>query len=89
MHLNLVYSVTVFVAIHTLQCYAEYHLPVCLRSASQIIHYQAQSKGIRFVYKAVSPMPDLILGEERLLRQVLLNLLGKAVKATDQSEVVL
>jgi signal transduction histidine kinase/ActR/RegA family two-component response regulator len=68
---------------------AELHLPACLQGIAQIIQYQAQSKQLRFTYAALDPLPELVIGDERLLRQVLLNLLSNAVKFTDEGEVTL
>lgn len=47
----------------------------------------AQTKGIS-VRTAISPEVDRIYGDQRRTEQILLNLLGNAVKFTDRGEVV-
>ncbi len=50
---------------------------------------QAQSKGLEFVCHIGSKVPNQLLGDAGRLRQVLINLLGNAIKFTSEGEVVL
>ncbi len=50
---------------------------------------QAQSKGLEFVCNLSGKVPNLLLGDAGRLRQVLINLLGNAIKFTSEGEVVL
>jgi signal transduction histidine kinase len=55
---------------------------------SEIITIRAQHKGIHFYLKSAN-LPEGVYGDERRLRQILLNLLGNAIKLTDQGSVTL
>ncbi len=65
----------------------ETHLPNLLDSIAHIYQLQAREKNISFTYEAVSDLPMSVQVDENRLRQILLNLLGNAVKFTDQGEV--
>ena len=50
---------------------------------------RAEQKNVLFAYEALTPLPPAIRADEKRLRQVLLNLLGNAVKFTDEGYVTL
>ncbi|MBU0510817.1 MAG: response regulator, partial [Chloroflexi bacterium] len=65
------------------------HLPAFLRQIVGIIHARAEAKDLSLTYESVPSLPEVVLADETRLRQVLLNLLGNAVKFTDQGHVML
>ncbi|MGD1874082.1 MAG: PAS domain S-box protein [Mastigocoleus sp.] len=58
-----------------------------LEKIISIINVRAQQKNITFDYCPLSPLPSTIRCDETRLRQVLLNLLGNAVKFTEEGSV--
>ncbi|NEO39725.1 MAG: AAA family ATPase [Moorea sp. SIOASIH] len=65
------------------------HLQSFLGSVVGIIRMRALEKDILFEYNPEDNLPHGIKADEKRLRQVLLNLLGNAVKFTDTGEVTL
>ena len=73
-----------------LEFYIDHYNPYEL--VNQVIHvilYQAQNKGIELLLNIEQGLPDLIYIDESRIKQVLINLLGNAVKFTDQGRVTL
>jgi signal transduction histidine kinase len=62
-------------------------LPAFLRLIADIIRIKAEQKGLLFTYEPGANLPPAVLADEKRLRQVLLNLLGNAVKFTDHGQV--
>jgi len=65
------------------------HLPSVLQSVVEMCRIRAEQKGIEFVYQPGLRLPEGIVTDEKRLRQVLINLLGNAIKFTDQGTVTL
>jgi signal transduction histidine kinase/DNA-binding NarL/FixJ family response regulator len=66
----------------------DFNLPSFLHSLVAIIRTRADQKDLGFVFEAVTALPNSIRTDEKRLRQVLLNLLGNAIKFTAHGEVV-
>lgn len=48
---------------------------------------QAKENGLEFTYTSHSKMPEVVLGDEKRLRQILINLLSNAIKFTEVGRV--
>ncbi len=59
------------------------------REIVQMFRIRAQGKGVEFREESLSPLPDTLFGDEKRLRQVVINLLGNAVKFTEHGTVTL
>ncbi|MCX5827810.1 MAG: Cache 3/Cache 2 fusion domain-containing protein [Deltaproteobacteria bacterium] len=65
----------------------DFTLPTFLQDISGIIGMRAKEKELAFNYEPVTTLPTTVHADETRLRQVLLNLLGNAVKFTDHGAV--
>jgi len=67
----------------------EFNLPELLKSVVEMARVRAEQKGLAFVYETRSTLPAVVRGDAQRLRQVLINLLGNAIKFTAQGSVSL
>ncbi len=68
---------------------SDFHFPNFLNNLAEIFRLRAKQKNISFSYESLSLLPTFVRGDEQKLRQVLINLLGNAVKFTESGGVVL
>jgi len=66
-----------------------FDLQNCIEISIDLVASKAAEKGLELAYFLESGVPHEIIGDETRLRQILINLLGNAVKFTENGEVVL
>jgi PAS domain S-box-containing protein len=59
-----------------------------LEDAIRTLAHRAHEKGLELVCHVVPGVPDALVGDVDRLRQIIINLVGNAIKFTDQGEVV-
>ncbi|CAN1211561.1 hypothetical protein TUMEXPCC7403_15265 [Tumidithrix helvetica PCC 7403] len=62
---------------------SEFNLSIFLKGIADIFRIRAAQKGINFVYEVLTELPIAVKADEQRLRQVLINLIGNAVKFTE------
>ncbi len=65
----------------------EFNLQTVLHHVYNLTKVNAEAKDLRVSYEEYSPLPTVVRGDERKLTQILLNLLGNAVKYTERGGV--
>ncbi|KAA3624594.1 MAG: response regulator [Proteobacteria bacterium] len=65
----------------------EFDLRALVSATCQMLRPQAAEKGIELKYFTDPDIPEYLAGDDHHLRQVLINLVGNAVKFTDEGEV--
>jgi PAS domain S-box-containing protein len=68
---------------------AEFDLRDAVENAARLLGVRAAEKSIELACYIAPDVPETLLGDEGRLRQVLLNVVGNAVKFTSRGEVVL
>jgi Signal transduction histidine kinase len=65
-----------------------FELQNCIEESLELLAPRASEKGLELAYFIDSSVPKNILGDVTRLRQILVNLLGNAVKFTESGEIV-
>jgi signal transduction histidine kinase/CheY-like chemotaxis protein len=67
----------------------EIPFPELIHDLERMFTPQAEEKGLRFRLERIGRIPAVVRGDEKRVRQILINLLGNAVNFTDSGEVCL
>jgi two-component system, sensor histidine kinase and response regulator len=66
---------------------AQFPLRMTLHTIVHPLTYMASQKGLRLGYSVDFDVPDRVIGEPARLGQILVNLIGNAIKFTDRGEI--
>ncbi len=66
---------------------APFDVRLCLRGVVTLLIAQAREKGLRLTTRVDDAVPRRVVGDEGRVRQVLVNLVGNAIKFTEAGEV--
>ena len=65
----------------------DFDLRLLLEEVLEMMAFNAQDKGLELTYRIASDVPTAVRGDPRYLRQIIINLMGNAIKFTSQGEV--
>jgi PAS domain S-box-containing protein len=68
---------------------ADFSLRATLGETLRTLAIRAHKKGLELVSRVSSVVPDALVGDAPRLRQIILNLVGNAIKFTEEGEIVL
>ena len=66
---------------------ADYNLQELLRSTFNMLRYSAENKKLEYRLMLASEVPLMVVGDPQRLKQVIVNLLGNAIKFTHEGKV--
>jgi PAS domain S-box-containing protein len=67
----------------------DFDLDDVLHSLANLVAFKAQEKGLELVFHTTPNVPRQLIGDPSRLKQILINLVGNAIKFTDTGEIVI
>ncbi len=67
----------------------DFNLRDCLETSLKTLAVRADEKGLELLCEVAPEVPEIVRGDSGRLRQVVINLVGNAIKFTDKGEVAL
>lgn len=68
---------------------ASFDVRECMGSTMKSLGPRAHQKGLELALRVAAEVPEFVLGDAQRIRQIVLNLVGNAIKFTEMGEVVL
>jgi len=68
---------------------ADFDLRSMLEEVTDLLAYRAHGKGLELACRITDDLPPCVRGDSTRLRQILVNLVGNAIKFTDRGQVVI
>jgi PAS domain S-box-containing protein len=66
-----------------------FDLPALLRDVAAVFRFETNAKGLEFDLEGVNEVPRCVITDESKVRQILMNVLGNAVKFTEKGGIIL
>ena len=66
----------------------DFNLIQSVGSVINTLRFQADNKGLNLIFKVDKDLPDYFRGDSLRIRQILVNLIGNAIKFTQKGEIV-
>jgi signal transduction histidine kinase/DNA-binding response OmpR family regulator len=67
----------------------EYSIGNLIEEVAEVLAFRAVEKGLELVCDVSADLPECVIGDPTRVRQILMNLLGNAIKFTEQGEIVI
>jgi PAS domain S-box-containing protein len=67
----------------------EFPLQLRLAEALKVMQFRAKQKGLELSWHSATDVPEFLVGDPMRLRQILVNLVGNAIKFTEHGEIVI